>query len=303
MEVNLNTKLHFSILTKEFNASSIEKEIHLRMAITYKLDSIGDAVEIATTLSGSWFRGHPRVHEELVPKLLREKYVSHASLELSLIEAFKRVAPALDANVPKQDDNIAWLFLMQHHGVSTRLLDWTKSALIALYFVVVEHETEDGELWAMYPNNLNKLSGIPGLPLRNNPVLKYFVEEPLEDPKMLQSLYNLPQIPDKPIAIEPQMNFPRIMAQLSKFTIHPISNQAKLISTLLTDEKDLVRYIVPSDSKSKFRSDLATLGITHTALFPSLDALGRDIIYDHRVVAYSPPNPPKCKGLWVKPTQ
>jgi len=303
MEVNLNTMFHFSILTKEFNASSIEKEPHLRMVITYKLDSIGHIVKIATTLSGSWFRGHARVQKELVPKLLREKYVvDYANRELSLIEAFKRVAPALDSNVPGQDDSIAWLFLMQHHGVSTRLLDWTKSALIALYFIVIDHETEDGELWAMYPYSLNKLSGI-GMPLRNNSILNYYVEEPLEDPKMLQSLYNLPQIPDKPIAIEPQMNFPRIMAQLSKFTIHPISNQAKLISTLLTDRKDLVRYIVPSESKSKLRSDLATLGITHTALFPSLDALGRDIIYDHRVVAYSPPNPPKCKGPWIKPTQ
>jgi hypothetical protein len=266
------------------------------MVTTYKLDSISDVVEIATTLSGSWFRGHARIHEELIPKLLREKYVSHSGLELSLIEAFKRVAPALDTNVPNQDDNMAWLFLMQHHGVSTRLLDWTKSALIALYFVVVEHETEDGELWAMYPNKLNNLSGIPGLPLRNNPILEYFVEEPFHDAAELRSLLSLPESPDKPIAIEPQMNFPRIMAQLSKFTIHPISDKANLITTLLTDEKDLVRYRVPKDSKSKLRRDLATLGITQASLFPSLDSLASDIIYDHRVVAYSPPNPPQCKG-------
>lgn len=264
------------------------------MVTTYKLNSISHAVEIATTLSGSWFRGHARVHEELAPKLLREKYiVDYASHELSLIEAFKRVAPALDTNVPNQDDNIAWLFLMQHHGVSTRLLDWTKSALIALYFVVVEHETEDGELWVMYPISLNNLSGIPGIPLRNNPVLNYFVEEPFENPAILRSLFSLSQSPDKPIAIEPQMNFPRIMAQLSKFTIHPISDKANLINTLLTDGKYLVRYIVPSESKSKLRRDLATLGITQVSLFPSLDSLGRDIIFDHRVVAYSPPNPPK----------
>ena len=267
------------------------------MVTTYKLDSISDVVEIATALSGSWFRGHARVQENLLPKLLREKYVvSYSNRELSLIEAFKRVAPALDTNVPRQDDNIAWLFLMQHHGLSTRLLDWTKSALIALYFVVTEHENNDGELWALYPDHLNKLSGIPGIPLADNPILQYFVEEPFEDSAYLLSLYELTHVPINPIAIEPQMNFPRMMAQLSKFTIHPISNQAKLIPTLLTDEKDLVRYIVPSESKRKLRSDLATLGITHVSLFPSLDSLGRDIIYDHRVVAYSPPNPPQCKG-------
>ena len=295
MEVNLNTRLLFSIVTNEFNATRVEKEIYLRMVITYKLQSIGDVVEIATTLSGSWFRGHARVHEELVPKLLREKYVSHASRELSLIEAFKRVAPALDTNVPKQDDDIAWLFLMQHHGVSTRLLDWTQSALIALYFIVVEYETEDGELWAMYPNNLNNLSGIPGIPLPSNPIVNYFAEEPFNDSNYLCSLYDLSQAPENPIAIEPQMNFPRMMAQLSKFTIHPISDKANLITTLLTDEKDLVRYIVPKENKSKLRHDLATLGITQVSLFPSLDSLGRDIIYDHRVVAYSPPNPPQLR--------
>lgn len=267
------------------------------MAITYKLDSISDVVEISTTLSGSWFRGHARLQKELVPRLLREKYVSHASHELSLIDAFKRTAPALDTNIPKQDDSSAWLFLMQHHGVSTRLLDWTKSALIALYFTVIERETEDGELWVMYPYNLNKLSNIPGLPLQNNSILNYFTEEPFYDQKTLLNILSLSQIPDKPIAIEPQMNFPRIMAQLSKFTIHPVSNQTSLITTLLPDKKHLVRYIVPSESKSKLRRDLATLGITHVSLFPSLDSLGRDIIYDHRVVAYSPPDPPECKGI------
>ncbi len=86
--------------------------------------------------------------------------------ELSLIENFKRGAPALEPSIPDYEDHIAWLFLMQHHGMPTRLLDWTKSILVALYFVVSKYTSDDGELWAMYPDALNECSGFHGIPLR-----------------------------------------------------------------------------------------------------------------------------------------
>ncbi|MBA7686165.1 hypothetical protein ES703_94606 [subsurface metagenome] len=261
------------------------------------LTRIEDVVEVAKTLSRSWFRGHSRIHGELTPRLFRTQYDSirkmRPEFELSLIEAFKRGAPPLQANIPKTEDHIAWLFLMQHHGAPTRLLDWTKSALVALYFVVSEHPSENGELWAMYPDDLNEQSGFHGIPLPNHPILQYFAQEPWRDPKKLVEELGLPDIPNHPLAVEPPMNFPRMVGQLSTFTIHPTPKPGNSIPELLPEEKDLVRYIIPASSKESLRRDLNALGIKHGTLFPNLDSLSIDVIYEHRVVAYSPPRPPR----------
>jgi len=263
----------------------------------YKLTEIEHVVKVAKTLSRSWFRGHAKLHGELTPKVFRKEWnqVSklRPSLELSLIESFKRGAPALQANIPNQEDHIAWLFLMQHHGLPTRLVDWTKSALVALYFVVSRHTSDDGELWAMYPDGLNQKSGFFGIPLPNHPILNYFAQEPWCDPQYLAKELGLQNIPNYPLAIKPPRHFPRMVAQLSTFTIHPIPQNGNSIPELLTDKEHLVCYIVPSSSKGRLQRDLAALGITRGTLFPDLDSLSIDIICEHKVVAYSPPDPPK----------
>jgi len=273
---------------------------YFRMTSTYKLTTIEQVVEVATTLSGSWFRGHARVYGELTPKIFRKQYEDvrkwRPDIEHSLIEAFKRGAPALQQNIPNQEDHLAWLFIMQHHGAPTRLLDWTKSALIALFFVVSKHASDEGELWAMYPINLNDRSGFHGVPLPNHPILTYFTLEPRYDPPKLIGKLGLSQIPTNPLAVEPPMNFPRMVTQLSRFTIHPMPMQGNSIAELLPDEKHLVRYIIPANSKEKLQRNLAALGITHGTLFPDLDSLAKDIIYEHQVVAYNPPVPPRCDG-------
>jgi len=108
------------------------------MVNTYRLTEIEQVVKVGTILSGSWFRGHAKVYGDLTPKLFRKQWL-RADFESWLIENFKRGAPALERDIPDYEDHIEWLFLMQHHGMPTRLLDWTKSILIALYFVVSSH--------------------------------------------------------------------------------------------------------------------------------------------------------------------
>ncbi len=94
-----------------------------------------------------WFRAEDSAHKEthLQPGLYRPK-VSAArqpsvakllELENDLYEEFGRCATQL-SDARAQSDDWEWdsYFLMQHHGVPTRLLDWTDGALIALHFAV-----------------------------------------------------------------------------------------------------------------------------------------------------------------------
>lgn len=279
------------------------------MTKTYLLSNIEDAVAIATTLTGSWFRGHSRVIGALTPRIyrptIRDEIVDkfRPALEVEIIEQFKRDAPTLaEGSVPGEDDHLDWLYLMQHYKTPTRLLDWSENALIALYFAVAEDRNDDGELWCMFPFPLNSASHVGwGTPIiGRNPVLRYLTEEPYwaGKPEDLAESLGMTVVPNRPIALDPRRNFRRMVAQASVFTIHPRPEDGHTIPEVLGDEQALVRYVVPATAKQRLRGDLDTLGIGDLSLFPDLEGLSRQVVFDNRVIAYSPPNPPQCSGEW-----
>jgi hypothetical protein len=278
------------------------------MVKTYKITEIEHGIRIGKTLTRSWFRGSCSAWNNLIPGIFREKYCNDVihewrpEIEFCMIEDFKRTAPAQADNLPNNDNYIEWLLLMQHHGVPTRLLDWTESVLVALYFAVsdVEYKEEDGELWAMYPDALNIMSGIPGVALLDSRQVRYLAAEPMcSNHEKLSAKYKLEQIPKFPIAFRPPLRFPRMYSQFSTFTIHPSPQEQCTIPALLDDETKLIRYIIPSKCKEQIQRDLESLKITRNVLFPNLDSLGASLATGKIIIAYAPPKPPYCGGEYL----
>jgi len=64
-----------------------------------------------------------------------------------ILSEFKSAAHLFSANTPRDEDTIAWLSLIQHHGGPTRLLDFTESFYVAAYFAL-DDATDNCAIWA-----------------------------------------------------------------------------------------------------------------------------------------------------------
>jgi len=257
------------------------------------IENIQRAVEIGTSSSYVWFRGHSKTYNLLTPGIFRPETELFEQIPISfgmrspdfkiehlIIKEFIRRAPSLEGNLPQKEDYLSWLFFMQHYSTPTRLLDWTESILVALYFAVYQEPKSDGEIWVLSPYKLNELNDNVGysMPTLNNRIVKFLADEPMHaNPEKLAKDLNI-EIPKYPLAIHAPMAFSRIVNQRGTFTIHPKPKEGFILTEILSDEKGLTRYIVPAGCKNKLRQDLAKLGINHVTLFPNLDSLSKTII-------------------------
>jgi hypothetical protein len=117
----------------------------------YKINSISDLLksldQVINLDETFWYRGHAKSDWRLLPSLARNP--QNLEKESDLISRFKQNAALLLPNLPNSEWE--WLCIMQHHGVPTRLLDWTESPLIGLYFAVDSCDENDGALWVLKP--------------------------------------------------------------------------------------------------------------------------------------------------------
>lgn len=231
------------------------------------INSIPDLLSIIdekTTITNErllWYRGQSDASWGLTPTLLRQTF---RCSEETLVARFKQNASMLIDKKP--NSYFDWLFLMQHYGVPTRLLDWTESPLIALYFAIEKEDAADGALWLLEPLELNKEARI------TKPTEPLFI--PSFDDQLLQPYDGSTDSRTEvyPIATIATRNSVRIQAQQGVFTIHhPALN--KPIEEI-GNKKHFYKAVIPSESKAVLKKQLKLLGISKFQLFPELASVG-----------------------------
>lgn len=242
------------------------------------LDQVKQARDCLRLRDGEecYYRGHEQEQYELLPSLIRLKNKISSNTALRTLEYdlfFEFQARARDtygAGLSEWDV----LFLMQHHGVPTRLLDWTEIFGVALYFAVKQPIPGVNPcIWLLNPYELN-VSDPDWRRSRDLFSPKYFGYDADEDyvydfAEMLMEKDGIDWA--WPISLYPSQSNSRLRAQSGSFTIHGTRHEPlDAIAPMVVDKVVLPNALIP-----KAREFLARAGINEYSVFPDLDGLAR----------------------------
>ena len=107
-----------------------------------------------------WFRGVSKAKYTLIPSIYRsDNYDYVIEEEREMMDEFIRRAKGINPLYQNESDRWTWYQIMQHHGFPTRMLDWTSSSLIGLYFALRNIKSIlTPSVWVLDPRWLNKKS-------------------------------------------------------------------------------------------------------------------------------------------------
>jgi len=220
------------------------------------------------------FRGLPSIDHRLTNALLRlgARARDIPRLELALLRNFRKYG---HADAARTDSFWDWLALAQHHGLPTRLLDWTYSPLVALHFATEDPATfdVDGVVWCVSFATTNRR--LPGRLRRQlqREQSDTFTVDMLEELPSFAAFDRLSRTPFVAF-LEPPSIDTRVMHQHALFSL--MSSLTAALDDWLRAHPQLCRCVtVPAALKWEIRDKLDQANINERILFPGLDGLSR----------------------------
>ncbi|WP_323844637.1 FRG domain-containing protein [Microbulbifer magnicolonia] len=194
---------------------------------------------------GAWFRGQADSEWALLPKAGREDYLLPHNRDLGRFREWLSTALAYET-LP--DDFLESLALSQHHGLATRLLDWSKNPLVAAFFAVSENSEKNGALYILECPDDFFVPGLDVEELSNYDGVRGYI---------------------------PRAITGRILNQQALFTVHcpPERGIEVCGSRINNSEPNLRRMVIPASLKGEILDMLNDYGIAENTIYPSLDGL------------------------------
>lgn len=211
-----------------------------------------------------WYRGQGNCTWRLIPSIQRTDLSEEE--ERHLANDFYICASHIMGDVPERGNYPYWIALMQHYGLPTRVLDWSQSPLVALYFALKPVVDADACIWVLRPGALNARMGDKSL----HPIDSKTVQRMLQSAFIGHEDSEIPSI----LACYSVGNDRRMYVQQSCFTVHH-SRDVDLEE--LEQESIVHRLVIPKENKKILYQQLSILGIRQSTLFPDLDHISHDL--------------------------
>jgi hypothetical protein len=205
--------------------------------------------------------------------------------QAGLLARFRQQAHLYLRHPPSDDDLGSWFALMQHHGVPTRLLDWTASPYVAMYFALEQESERTEKLSAIWAINLEWLERIE----RESFQIELETSNLADANGRLEYLNRLLRHKEKPVIvrIDPAKNNERIAAQQGVLLCnlyHQAMFNLILNGMIIHDESLEVPVLRKIEIEGKHRiaflKTLREMNIHRASLFPGLDGFGQSLRLD-----------------------
>lgn len=254
-------------VAKKFESQVMSGDRHPPMRREIEITSLEQYIEVISQFNeNTLYRGQGSKHWPLLPSLARielsknkkllESCESWLKLEKEMMNRFIRHSHPHLKYVP--ESYIEWLVLAQHHGLPTRLLDWSQNPLVSLYFALSTPTEEDSLVVAM------------------DPKFVYNMDIDLSQLEQIQVYF-------------PKTIDSKLVAQKGCFTIQPLPQGSEKFLPLDADlsvvsmcSHSFSKILIPGDQKIKstILVNLANNGIDETFIYPDLYGLSRQIKKD-----------------------
>ncbi|MGV3586408.1 MAG: FRG domain-containing protein [Adhaeribacter sp.] len=288
--------------------------------ITTRLENWNDINQLKPYFLMSYvFRGQPNFNWPLSTSIERSILtyaffqsieVGYESQERNMIDEFKRKYHLFSRNMPNYMNSFEWLSIMQHHGAATRLLDFTQSLMVAVYFAIMETRV-DSAIWFVNRKRLSES-------IKNKFELDYCSNT---TPKEVIDDYHIAiankfigenrhlsfvEMPKAVIPLEPKISNERLSRQQGLFLM-PTNSKSTFYANLTSsfdysgemksikfrelikysdrpnweNKVDLIKLEIAASTYSDILYSLKQMNMTAEVLFPGVDGLAKSLLEKH----------------------